>query len=264
MFYLKEFLKITKENIVISLIFLLCSISLITIAHNRKSIQAKLSLNKKTQSLPYFKALISGQSKVASVMRRMKQLPGVVNVKQSDTSKISDEVSHLKKSFGEDVISGLATLSYQQIKIELESGIRQKSHSLIREYLTRLVGGSSITIGNIKFPQKLSLKSEDPLVKFLNWVDVYTIGIVISLWIMSAFLLLKSINVSAFIIEKFQRRKFTNIKILLSGTLLCIIPAYAINYLMNQSLDWPVFSLMMIMIIFSITLSASFKRGFRA
>ncbi len=92
MFYLKEFLKITKENIVLTLIFSLCTISLITIAHNRKGIQEKLSLAKSAQSLPYFNALISGNSKVDSVMRRMKQLPGVVSVKQSNTSKIQDEI----------------------------------------------------------------------------------------------------------------------------------------------------------------------------
>lgn len=264
MFYLKEFFKVAKENLILTFIFIFCSVSLVSISHNRIEIQSKLSLAKRAQSFPYFNALVSGQTEIDGVVRRMKQLPGVVSVKKTHNKKFNDEVSQLSKAFGEDVINSLSSISYLQLKIELEKGIRKKSQNLIREYLTRLVGGESITMGMIRFPQKLKIQAKDPLVKFLKWIDVYSMGILVSLWALSVILLLKSINVSAFIIEKFQRRTFTNLKIFLSGIGIIVIPTMIINYLLNQKINYMPFAIVFIMIAFIILASILFKKGFKA
>lgn len=255
MFYLKEFLKITKENFVLSAIFIISSIGIISISHNQEEIKSQLSISNKTQSLPYFNALISSQTKMNTIIRRMKQLPGVINVEKAQSKSISQEINKLKKSFGEEVINSLSSIGYSRVKIELEDGIRSKSQNLIREYLTRLVGGESVTMGEVRFPKEIKLKSQDPLMKFLNWFDVYSFFIVVGLWLMSAVLLLKPINTSSFIIEKFQRRTKTNLKIFVSGFIGIIIPVYIVNFLLNDKFEWIAFASIagMCIVLFSLT-----------
>jgi hypothetical protein len=264
MFYLKEFLKITKENFVLTVIFAVSTIGMVSVSHNQSEIQDQLSISNKTQALPYFNALISSQTKMNSVIRRMKQLPGVINVQKTQSKSITKEISRLKKSFGEDVINSLSSINYSRVKVELENGIRAKSQNLIREYLTRLVGGESITMGEVRFPKEIKLKSEDPLMQFLKWFDVYSFIIFVSLWGMSAFLLLKPINTSAFIIEKFQRRSKTNLKIFVTGFMAIMIPTYAVNLSLNNKFEW--FALVVVagMCVTISSLTIGLKKRYRA
>ena len=264
MFYLKEFLKITKENFVLAIIFTVSTIGIISISHNQSEIQNLLSISNKTQALPYFNALISSQTKMNSVIRRMKQLPGVINVEKTQSKSIAKEITRLKKSFGEDVINSLSSIGYSRVKVELESGIRAKSQNLIREYLTRLVGGESITMGEIRFPKEIKLKSQDPLMKFLKWFDVYSFLIFVALWFMSAVLLLKPINSSAFLIEKFQRRTQTNLKIFVTGCAVIMIPAYAINLGLNDNFEWITILAITGMCMVVSSLSVGLKKRYRA
>lgn len=238
MFYLKEFFKVLKTNLLLGVIFLVSTFGIITISHHQKTINRELSLSNKSASLPYFNALVSNESKMESIIRRMKQLPGVVAIREGQQSQMKSEISKLKSTFGESIIKGLATINYKRLKIELEVGLREKSQNLIKEYLTRLVGIESITLGEIRLPKEIKLKTKDNLLVFLNSIDVYIFSVLIGLWLVSSILLLNSVNTSSFIIEKFQRKTNTNIKIFMSGFLLLVFIALGLNYFSNNTIEF--------------------------
>jgi hypothetical protein len=106
MFYLKEFTKILKQNLILSFIFFTTTLCLVSIAHHKDVIEQELSLSKKAQTFPYFNALISKDTKLDSVIRRMKQLPGVVTVQEGKNKSIAQEIETLKSTFGADINKG--------------------------------------------------------------------------------------------------------------------------------------------------------------
>lgn len=231
MFYLIEFGKILKTNILLSLIFVLSTVALITVSSQQKRIQKELSLSKQANTSPYFNAIVSKVENIDSVLRRMKQLPGVLNVEKHGTSSIKKQILQLKKTFGEDIIEGLASVNYKRVKVEVESGLNPGSLNLIKEYLARLIGKEAVKIGNIKYPSKVKIKSNAFLGMFLKFFDFYTQLVLGGLWLISCFLLLSKVRTKSFIIEKFQRKKNTSFKIAGTGFLVLVLITVTSNYL---------------------------------
>ena len=217
MFYLKEFFKILKSNLLLSTIFVLSSLTLLTISGQQVKIKKLLSLKKQSSSGPYFNAIVSKNDNIDSVIRRMKNLPGVVSVEKHGASGIQAQISNLKKKFGADVINNLAAVNYKRVKVEVEDGLNAGSLNLIKEYMARLIGKDSVKIGGVKQPNGLKVKKNAFLYKFLTFFDVYAQIVLGGLWLISTFLILISVRRKAFIIEKFQRKSNTSLKIMLSG-----------------------------------------------
>jgi hypothetical protein len=260
MFYLVEFGKILKNNLLLSLIFVLSTVALITVSSQQKRIQKELSLSKQSKTTPYFNAIISKVKNIDSVLRRMKQLPGVLNVETHGVSSIQKQILHLKKTFGADVIEGLASVNYKRVKVEVESGLNSGSLSLIKEYLARLIGKEAVKIGNIKYPNKVKIKSNAFLGMFLKFFDFYTQLILGGLWLISCLLLLGKVRTKSFIIEKFQRKKNTSLKIAGTGFIVLALLTIASNYLIwgeVQLMAAVVISLMVVSLIMGTTISKS-------
>ena len=78
--------------------------------------------------------------------------------------------------------------------VEFEDGVNLKNQNLVREYLARLVGKDSVTIGAVKMPRGINLKEGDFLTGFLKHVDLYIFAIFTGLFMLSLFLLQKSKN----------------------------------------------------------------------
>mgnify|MGYP003685687925 FL=1 len=98
MFYLVEFLKVLKENVIVAFIFVMSSVAVVSVSHNYKGIESKLSNVSTKNGQPYFNALVSDGVRVDSVVRRMKSLPGVVGVETVKSLAIKKEVKTLKKN----------------------------------------------------------------------------------------------------------------------------------------------------------------------
>ncbi len=253
MFYLKECLRIFKDNFLLTITLGVSTLALVSVSHHHAKIKDDLSLNKKSVSLPYFNALITNKSKVDGIIRRMKKLPGVSGIQVGSSKNIKQEIASLQKTFGQNMIKGLTSIHYQKLKIELEKGLQAKSSNLIREYLTRLVGKDSITLGEVRQPKELKLKNNDPLLIFLKSIDIYAYFLFGGMWILSAWLIFKSVNTSSFLIEKFQRRKNTNIKIFISGFSLILIPVIAGNISLSPKFE-PMTALTVIVMAILLTL----------
>lgn len=236
MFYIVEFLKVLKENILVGGLFILSTISIITVAHNRNNVENFLSLTGKSHNSPYFNALVKSQSDLDSVIRKMKTLPGVKSVSVREAKSFKKEVAALKSRFGSSVLSGISGLNYQNLKIELESGVFKKNQKLIREYLSRLVGRNKVTMGTVRKPRTLKLKKSDPLFSLLKLGDKYLLIILTFFWLFSGFLIAKPLKASSYIIEKFQRKSQTDIKILGTGLSVLSAVTIAVNLYFNSDI----------------------------
>lgn len=241
MFYLKEFTKLLRSNFLLGFLLFVSIFGVVTVTLQKEKIARNLSLSEQAKVIPYFNALVHSDKGLNNIKRKMKQLPGVVDIKVPSAEKITEEINYLKKNFDENLISGLAAMNFKRIKVELENGIEVKNQNLIKEYLLRLVGKDSVTIGAIKTPRELKLQENQVLGNLLSWAESYLMIFFISLFTICMFLLRKPLTNQSFIIEKFQRKKDVSIKILLSG---CGVLFFS-SILVNQGFS-PQFSIFLL------------------
>lgn len=229
MFYLIEFFRILKKNLLLGFIFISSLFLLISLSHFQEEIEVELSLDNKIHNFPYFNALLKKDVEFEGIKRRMAQLPGVLSVELGEEKKILNEVSQLKKIFNYEIIKNLSSLKYHKIKVELEKGLKLKNQTLIKEYFTRLVGKDSVTIGKIKVPNELKIETQSLLFTMLEWAQTYIQVILFGLWFVASILLFSPIAKKAYIIERFQRKKFAFMKIYLSGITTSLVLSLLIN-----------------------------------
>lgn len=237
MFYLKEFLKIYRANFLVSTLLCFSIFGAVTTALQKNTISKKLSLNAQTEIVPYFNALIHSADGLQSVSRKMKQLPGVKDIKFPNEKKISAEVNYLKENFDEGLITELAVMNFKRIKVELDNGIELKNQNLIKEYLLRLVGKDSVTIGAIKTPRKVEVSNNETLFNITTWAESYLLIFFMVLFTICLVLLKKPINNHSFIIEKFQRKKDVNTKLILTGCGVVFILSLAANQILTTEVN---------------------------
>jgi hypothetical protein len=229
MFYLNHFLKAILNFKVSGVLFVIFTIGLITATHNRKTIKKVFSLNGKTTTSPYFNALISNDSNLAGIARKMRKLPGVKNVRIKKALEVSKEIKGLQAELDSDVLKSLSAINYSSVTIELSAAIQTRSQNLIKEYLTRLVGESSITMSNVKKPKVRKLKKNSPEVILHKWGDKYIIALLTILWLASCLSFANYLKNYSFLIEKFQRKKRVDLKIFISGIVFLFLATLGVN-----------------------------------
>lgn len=263
MFYLKEFSKLFKNHLMLSIILAVAIMGLVTSVHQREFIKSELSLNQKTHNMPYFNALVSDKINLDSIRRKMKMLPGVFAVSVVENKDLNKELGHLKNNFGSDIISELSSLNYKRLKIQLEEGVHLKNQQLVKEYLSRLVGKKDLTIGSIKNPRQLKIKQDDSLMQLLNYIDIYLVGFFMVLLTITIMLLLKPVNNQAYIIEKFQRKNKVNVKIMLSGLVAITAISFVFNYLAKPEFETSSFAIISFILILPIIIVMSKKSHYK-
>ncbi len=211
------------------LLFVVFSFTLITATHNRSSIKKFFSLSTKSTSRPYFNALISDDSNLSAIERKMRKLPGVKNVRVKRALEVSKELGSLQVDLNSDVLKSLSNINYSSVTIELSNSIQNRSQSLIKEYLTRLVGDKSITISNIKNPKRVELSKNSPGVLMHKWGDFYIIGVLSILWLASCLSFGTYLKNYSFLIEKFQRKKKVDMKIFAFGISFLFAVGFGLN-----------------------------------
>lgn len=261
MFYLIEFFKIIKTNMMAFLLLSASSFGIIFLSSNFSLVKEKLSLSNQAQETPYFNALISKKMQVDGILRRMKKLPGVIAVDKPSNDQIKTEIEKIKKVFGGDIIRSLASVDYTKIRISLETGIKKKSYELIKEYLQRLVGTTSITMGEIKYPHQAQVKLKGFLGKFLNLINVYTLSILGGIWFVSLILFARPLISHAYIIEKFQRKNLVGLKIGLLGMSTLLVLLMGGTYLFNSQIEvYGIMASLIMMFLVGLTLNVLPKK----
>ncbi len=235
MFYLKEFFKIARNQFVLFGLFLTTTFLILLLSINMTTIRKSLLSVNKGDSKPYFNAMIAKDMRVDGVVRKMKQLPGVDSIKLIQSSHVKKELEKIKSEFGSDVLDELSTLKSKNLKIFLENGISEKSFTLIKEYMERLVGGNAVTVSSIKKPRRAGMTLG--FTKYLNHINFYTLAVLAGLWLFSLILMAKTIHTKAFIIEKFQRKSSVSQKIAFCGLAVIVLTTGGMNYLFVGDLD---------------------------
>lgn len=238
MFYLKHFLQVIKNVKINGLLFIALTAVLVTSFQNRNYLKKVFSMTQKVVSRPYFNALITDKINLSSVQRKMTRLPGVEKVTIKKTLDVGKELGSLSKELGSDIVKGLADLNYASVTVELANGLQVRSESLIKEYLTRLVGKTGVAISDIKKPKKLSLSKNDPYLTINNWGDIYILSIVFVLWVVSCLTLVRYLKNYAYLIEKFQRKKNVAFKIYMGGFLTISLLAFLVNLYFKPTFIW--------------------------
>ena len=236
MFYLKEFYQLFRANRLLSIIFLFSIMGIVISVTQKEEINYQLTKAQSIKLLPYFNALIQNGTNIEKIQRKMSDLPGVSTVKLLDHSAVSKEVKKLQQRFDKDLLNELSSLKLQRIKVELESGLLEKNQNLIKEYLARLVGKESITIGAVKRPSQFLKRKETFQQKIMKWGDIYIISFFSALFLMSIFLIQGRLNKQSYIIEKFQRKKYVKTKIMFAGASFAMGTALILNISLFKSI----------------------------
>ena len=99
------------------------------------------------------------------------------------------------------------------------------------------MGKDSVTIGAIKTPRAVDVSKNSTLSNITAWAESYLLIFFMALFTICLLLLRKPLNNQAFIIEKFQRRKDVNTKILFSGCAILFLLALGANQTISRELN---------------------------
>ena len=263
MFYLNEFFKLLKLNKILMLIFSFSILGAVTTFEQKETLKKKILTNNQEKQLPYFNALVQDNINIENIRRKMKELPGVISIAVLESKSLENELKKLQASFDKEILSELTDLNLKKIKIVLENGLLAKNQNLIREYLSRLAGKDSITLGGVKNPQSNTKKMESTQVKILKWADLYLMVLFSAFFLISMFLVQKNLNKHAFIIERFQRKKNVKAKIMISGVSFLFALSLILNFVLagqvTLNIIAPIVVIAFTVILFTLTTKLKFN-----
>lgn len=176
----------------------------------------------KVSRLPYMMALVQGQHNLTQIQRKVNQLPGVASV---DINKGAKVKNRLMKELSKEVLESFGSIldqHYQSFKIQFLPNISPKGHSLIKEYLVRLLGKDTISVSDVKRPKGGRIHHTQ-LAKFIKaGGDFFILFAICALWGFSGVLFIRELKKQAYLIEKFQRKEYVAFKSFVGG-MLCIV-----------------------------------------
>lgn len=177
----------------------------------KSDIRGFFSLENKTVSSPYFNALIDSDREADYIARKMRNLPGVEGVEVKKSESVAKEIGSFLRELGES--SELMSGGYSSFKIFLDKSANGQSRRLIREYMSRLAGKKEVTFSGVKTPS-LRKSAGSPLYAFFSKYAPYHIAAVAGIgWLFTLWLVAFPLKSQCFVIEKFQRKSGTSLKI---------------------------------------------------
>ena len=167
----------------------------------------------------YFYALISGSKNGNDVSRKLQSLPGIALIKILPQGMIQKELMKALKDsdLAQYMDASLEQLNYQGLKVIFSSNTKEQSQNLIRDYLLRLVGKNSLTMGPVQKKSLILLKSQKSFVFFKKYGVLFLIMVGMVIWMLLGLSYRAAFRDSSYMIENFQRRRSVSFKIVLSG-----------------------------------------------
>lgn len=235
MFYLTEMLRVVRDHKALALAnFLLLAVCAVSL-QSRPQIKNFFSLDAKAGNAPYFNALVPAGANPDYIVRKMRNLPGVAKVNLTRSGKLENEIKGFLSEIGES--TSAFTGAFNAFKITLEDNTRAESRNLIKEYFSRLVGRKDISFTKVKSPAPAFLKNSPLYNAFSKWADIYIVALAGLGWFFTCWLLSQPLGSQGYVIERFQRKKKTALKMYLWlwGAPLIALLAGAVY--MERSLD---------------------------
>ncbi|RLA62872.1 MAG: hypothetical protein DRQ88_04900 [Epsilonproteobacteria bacterium] len=216
MFYLNNFFKVIKDNLLSGILLSTISLILVIYMGNIDLFKNKvIGLYPEYLKGPYFYGLLSASENHSRIRRKMLELPGVNNVKIIEKNEVKNRALEILDNFNmgqEDEFN----FEYLGMEVSLDREVNIRGQELIRGYLIRLAGEENITLGKI-YPPSISKKLKENLDLFNRYGGIAMAGFLFVVWLFSFFALRKKIKKVAFLIEQYQRKRSVEIKIVLSG-----------------------------------------------
>lgn len=232
MFYLRKIKKLFKQSPLTCLFYAISTFILVlTVNVSNEAVSFIEKRGEDIKISPFFHALIDENENYTRYSRKLRALPGVKSVEISRPEEIKSQANDLLGSLDIDISSDLIDMGYAGIKVIFDTNLHDKSISLVRDYLIRLVGKESITVGElIKTDNK---KEVSPLKEFvynnLYWILISSVAV---LWTFINFVFVKVFNNQIYLIENFQRKNHFSMKLytIYSGLCIAIVTiAYSIK-----------------------------------
>ncbi len=189
----------------------------------------------------YFTALISTKENYNMVVRKMVNLPGVEKVKVIGPEELNEKISKVISSLKINLSPGSGGLSTEFVgmKVFFEDGIREKSKELIRSYISKLAGETSLFLGNTVSNDDLfrGYKNIYKNIKRITPVGIKVFAVIFWLYCIS---ILKAPFLSILVTaQKYQRSKnlalktafLSNIALTIALILIIVLLERQINYM---------------------------------
>jgi hypothetical protein len=219
MFYLTEFVKSLGESLMRGIIFffLTCLLAF-SLTHRSwvEKVVAKISPEKLVN--PYFVAVLDGSVNTDKFKQILAKLPGVLTIDEKENERGVSKVNSLIAELGSEYKLSNSILDFRSVRIILNPTLSTDSFEFIRNQAVKLVGKDHVTATEIKYPEVTQVMKSHPFYLFLNKAGDWGIILIFSiLWITSYWLCYDIFRSRAYILEKYQRKKFVAAKSLAMG-----------------------------------------------
>lgn len=251
MFYLKEFFKSIGEAPIRGMSFLLFSCLLAMGLTHRSWVAGTISLVSPEKMVnPYFVAVIDGEVDGEKMRDYLSRLPGVVSIDDKESEKSRSKIISLVKDLGADYSVGSDLLDFKSYKVTMNPALSIESLSFIRSQAVKQGGKEHVSATEIKYPEVTSSMKTHPFYVFLGKSgDWGFLALVAVCWSISFALCYNVFRSRAYIIEKFQRKKFVAAKSVAWG-LSAVFISFTCLGIWNGTLK--VFDLVILFMVFSI------------
>lgn len=221
MFYLTNFFRSIGESFSKGFLFFLVTVALI-VSCGQKGYLEKLIFKSFPSKVngPYFYALVSNKENISRVARKLSVLPGVQSTQIMAQSDIDKQVKKILGSYDFEIDKEAMNLNYYGLRVMFRHDTLKRSQQLIKEYVSRLVGESKVTIGPTHNYDKDTLKKGlfiKKLKEWSGWIMIVTLTVI---WLLLFFTFGNSIKRQSYLVEQFQRRSNVSFKTLLNGMVL--------------------------------------------
>jgi len=261
MFYLKNFIQSLLSRPLLGGGLIITSIVMSILLMQGQNIQERLSAYYRPGlERPYFNAVINTEklNNISGILRKLTKLPGVFKVEIVQEQEISKKVSSFITKNEINVPAKMYAAKYTGLKVILEHDARQRSISLIIEYLKRLVGHDSVGVSDIK---NVGIQKEfSKAYNFIkDWFYPLLIGVSVSFWFLAILFFRSHLCKSSYLVELYQRRKNVAFKTFFSGLLCCFLLSLLTSSFYSLPGPFEIFSLVVLFIIGTIPFAKRWK-----
>ena len=229
MFYLKNFFKIIKENLLSGILLSLISLILVIYMGNINLFKNQvLGLYPEYLKGPYFYGLLSATENHLRIKRKMLLLPGVNKVKIIEKNDVKNQALEIldNLNMGKEEEFNFDSIG---MEVALDRDVNARGQELIRGYLKRLSGENNITLGKV-YPPSISKPLKENLDLFNRYGGIGVGFVLLIVWLLAFFALKKKVKKVSFLIEQYQRKRGVEIKIILSGVALFYFIGCVVSY----------------------------------
>ena len=222
MFYLIQFFKFIRIKGAPGHLFLFFSLALIVSSLTYFPINQAIRQRFHVESpLPYFHALILGNSEIAAIVNKLNNTPGVAKIETKMASHLQRQARDLLNDLGLHELYQNET--YRGLQIFLGPGHREQTYLLVRDYMAHLLGHSNVSFSPLKSPKTTMLNTKKASIQFLyRWGHPSLLFVMGLLWSLSLLGIGRDFQKYCYLIEEYQRRKNISFKVMMVGLLTLI------------------------------------------